>query len=105
MLESQDDVRVVAEADSGQEALDLVRRYHPDVALVDGLEPAESLHRACPDLAVLVLSMYNDERYVARALGAGVKGYVLKQTVEEDLPLAIERVRTGGKYLSPGVKQ
>ncbi len=80
------------------------RQHHPDIALVDGLEPAEALHREFPEVAVLVLSMHSDGRYAARAMEAGARGYLLKQTVEQDLAPALERVRAGKQFLSPGVR-
>ncbi|MFB3826414.1 MAG: response regulator transcription factor [Bryobacteraceae bacterium] len=104
VLEAQTGVFVVGEAGSGAEALELARRHHPDIALVDGLEPAEALHREFPTVAVLVLSMHVDGRYVARAIEAGARGYVLKQTVEQDLAPALERVLAGQQFLSPGVR-
>jgi DNA-binding NarL/FixJ family response regulator len=103
MLDAEPDLSVVGEAGSAPEALEQVNRCHPDVALVDGLEPAACIHMGCPELAVLVLSMHSDERYVARALETGAKGYLLKESVERDLPAAIRQVCAGGRYLSPGL--
>jgi len=101
MLENEPDLSVVGEAGSAPEAVEAARRCHPDVALVDGLESVASIHLGCPDLAVLVLSMHNDERYAARALETGARGYLLKQSVERYLPAAIRKVSAGGRYLSP----
>lgn len=110
ILESYPDFTVVAEAASGLEAVDLARELLPDVAIVDvgmaglnGIEATAQILRRSPRTAVLILSMHNDERYVTRALKAGAIGYLLKDSVEEDLVQAIQSARDGREFFSPAV--
>jgi DNA-binding NarL/FixJ family response regulator len=110
ILESYPDFTVVAEASSGLQAVELARQLQPDVAIVDvsmaglnGIEATAQLLRRSPHTAVLILSMYNDERYVTRSLKAGASGYLLKDSVEEDLIQAIQLVCQGGQFFSPAV--
>jgi DNA-binding NarL/FixJ family response regulator len=110
ILESQSDFEVVAEAASGLEAIDLAKTHQPDVAIVDiamkelnGIEATAQLLRHSPRTAVLILSMYGDERYVLRAVRAGARGYILKDTLEEGLVQAIHTLAAGQPYFSPSV--
>ena len=110
ILESQPDFEVVAEAASGLEAIDMAKEHQPDVAIVDiamkelnGIEATAQLLRHTPRTAVLILSMYGDERYVLRAVRAGARGYILKDTLEEGLVQAIHALAAGQPYFSPSV--
>lgn len=110
ILESQPDFEVVGEAASGLEAIDLAKTHQPDVAIVDiamkelnGIEATSQLLRQSPRTAVLILSMYGDERYVLRAVRAGARGYILKDTLEEGLVQAIHALAAGQPYFSPSV--
>jgi two-component system, NarL family, response regulator NreC len=110
ILESQPDLQVVAEASSGLEAVDMAREHQPDVAVVDiamkelnGIEATAQLLRHSPRTAVLILSMYSDERYVMRAVRAGARGYLLKDTLEEGLIEAVQQVAQGQAFFSPSI--
>lgn len=110
ILTSQPDMQVVAEAQSGLEAIELARKHQPDVAVVDiamkelnGIEATSQLLKHCPNTSVLILSMYSDERYVLRAVRAGARGYVLKDTLEEGLIEAVQALSKGQPYFSPAV--
>ncbi|HYZ86464.1 MAG TPA: response regulator transcription factor [Bryobacteraceae bacterium] len=110
ILASQPDIEVVAEAGSGLEAIDLAKEHKPDVAIVDiamkelnGIETTAHILKHSPLTAVLILSMYSDERYVFRAVRAGAKGYVLKDTLEEGLIEAIYSLHRGQPFFSPVV--
>ena len=110
ILETQPEMEVVAEAASGLEAIDLARQHQPDVAVLDiamkeltGLEATAQLLRQSPKTAVLILSMYSDERYVMRAVRAGARGYLLKDTVEEGLIEAVQAVHAGQAFFSPSI--
>ena len=108
LLAAEENFEVIGEADEGREALDLVRRLNPDVLVLDlmmpglnGLEVARQLHKQTPKVAVVVLSMYDDEGFVLEALANGVSGYVLKDSNSSDLVHAVREVAAGRRYLSP----
>jgi DNA-binding NarL/FixJ family response regulator len=110
ILESRPEFVVVAEASSGLEAVELARSCQPDVAVVDvgmkelnGIEATAQILRHSPHTAVLILSMHSDERYVLRSVKAGASGYLLKDSVEEELIRAIQTVRKGRHFFSPAV--
>lgn len=110
LLESIDGVQVVAESGDGREALDLIARHQPDVALLDigmsgmsGLEVTRRVPSVSPRTRVVILSMYADPTYVTRALRAGAAGYLIKGASVEELPLALRAVTRGETYLTPKV--
>lgn len=110
ILESYPGFVVAAEAASGTEAVTLAREQRFDVAIVDigmpglnGIEATAQILRRSPSTAVLILSMHSDERYVVRALKAGARGYLLKDSVERELIQAIEAVHAGKTFFSPAV--
>src|SRR4051794_16705919 len=112
ILEGQQGFEIIAEASTGLEAIDLAKRHQPDVAIVDiamkelnGIEATLQLLKQSPKTAVLILSMYSDERYVMRAVKAGARGYLLKDTLEEGLIEAIQHVHAGQPFFSPSVAQ
>jgi DNA-binding NarL/FixJ family response regulator len=110
ILETQPDFLVVAEAASGLEAIEAAKEHRPDVAIVDmamkelnGIETTAQLLRYSPDTAVLILSMYDDERYVMRAVRSGARGYLLKDTLEEGIIEGVRQIHSGQPYFSPSV--
>ncbi len=112
ILESYPEFTVSAEAASGTEAVALARDVEPDVAIVDigmpglnGIEATAQIVRRCLGTAVLILSMHGDARYVLRAIKAGARGYLLKDSVEEELVQAIRAVRSGQTFFSPAVAE
>jgi len=103
---------VVAEAEDGQAAVRQARERCPDVAVLDfsmpllnGLDAAVEIIRACPRARAILLTMHTDDHYVLSALQAGVKGYVVKTQASSDLVRAIHEVLRGMMYLSPGVSE
>ena len=110
ILEGHADFEVVAEASSGIEAVEAARLHHPDVAIVDvamkelnGIEATAQILKTSPHTAVLILSMYSDERYVLRSVKAGARGYVLKNSAGDELVQAILTVQKGTAFFSPAV--
>lgn len=110
ILESNSDFDVVVEASSGIEAVEAAREHKPDVAVVDvamkelnGIETTAQILKHSPHTAVLILSMYSDERYVLRAVKAGARGYVLKNSAGDELIRAIYAVQKGTAFFSPAV--
>jgi DNA-binding NarL/FixJ family response regulator len=107
LVDGAGDMKVVAEAPDGSEAVRKAREAAPDVAVIDismpgldGLEVVRMLLAERPDLPVLVLTMHEEEQYVVRAIGAGAKGYITKRSAAEQLLQAIRKVHAGGRYLS-----
>jgi len=105
-------VEVVGEAVDGREAVRLAGELEADLVIMDigmprlnGIESAAQIVKRDPRVKVILLSMHSDEDYVLRALGAGVKGYLLKDTVEADLVRAIETVEKGQHFFSPAITE
>jgi DNA-binding NarL/FixJ family response regulator len=112
LLERQDDIEVVAEAADGAEARELAIRERPDLAILDvrmpkltGLQVTREIKSQAPEVAVLILSMHDDERYLFEALKAGASGYVLKTQADADLLEAIRAVERGEPFLTPAAQQ
>jgi two-component system response regulator NreC len=112
ILEEQSDLEVVGEASDGREAVSLTASLHPDVVVMDigmplmnGLEATRQILQRNPKLNVLILSMYSDENYVVQVLRAGARGYLLKDTAEEDLIHAVRAVAQGQPFFSPKIAQ
>src|SRR5450830_1189927 len=100
-------LEVVGEAESGAEALEMVRRCQPDLLLVDiglkdmnGLELTRVLSKTYPLLKILVLSMYDNTEYVSESVRSGASGYVLKNSPSREIIAAIEAVASGGTFYS-----
>ena len=112
LLGAMADVEVVAEASSGEEALELAGREQPDVVLMDiamkgitGLEAAARMRELHPAVRVVILSMHSGEEYVLQALRAGAAGYLLKDAATGELELALRSVMRGESWLSPAVSR
>jgi DNA-binding NarL/FixJ family response regulator len=110
LLETQPDFEVVGEAANGREAVDVVRRTRPDVVLTDlrmpELDGVGAIREMCallPTLRVLVLTTYDTDADILRAVEAGATGYLLKETPREDLFAAIRATAAGKSVLSPSV--
>jgi DNA-binding NarL/FixJ family response regulator len=109
LLGTLPDIAVVGEAANGYEALGLMRRHRPDIALVDvampglnGLEVAVRARKASPKTHLIMLSMYDDEEYVRHAAAAGAVGFLMKQTTVAELQLALREVYEGRTYFNSG---
>ena len=105
-------VTVVAEAADGLTLIEEVRQHLPDLAIVDvsmpglnGIDATRQMLAAVPNLAVVLLTMHDEELHVSAALRAGVRGYVLKTQAADELMDAIRTVSSGGTYLSPKVSR
>ena len=104
-------MEVVAEAANGAEAISLAERFRPDVVVVDmampeldGVGAIHEIVRRTPDTKILVLSMYDEPRYVRNALAAGAHGYLLKNALDVGLPEGVRAVAAGKRYLSPSLE-
>ena len=112
LLEQQPDLTVVAEAKDGREAVAAVESLKPEVLVIDigmqnlnGIEAARQLTESESSVAIVILSMHSDEGYVLRALKAGAKAYLLKDSAEADLIRAIHAVADGKSFFSPAVSK
>ncbi|HXK05672.1 MAG TPA: response regulator transcription factor [Verrucomicrobiae bacterium] len=110
VVDAQSDLSVVGEASDGREAVALAAKLKPDVVIMDvgmpnlnGIEACRQIHAELPDTQVAMLSMHSDEGYVLRALKAGAKAYLLKDSAEADLATAIRAVAAGKSFFSPAV--
>lgn len=110
ILEQEPDLEVVAEAGDGEETVELASDLKPDVALVDvampkldGIEATRQIKAVCPEIAVLVLSAYDDDQFVFGLLEAGAAGYLLKSVRGHEIVEAIRAVHAGESVLHPSV--
>jgi DNA-binding NarL/FixJ family response regulator len=112
LLETIEGVEVVAESGDGLDALEMIGKHRPDVALLDigmpglnGIEVARQSAKASPRTKVVILSMHDDKIHVRQAIRAGASGYILKGAAVAELPLAIRAVMSGETYLTPKVSR
>ncbi len=112
LLENSPSFRVVGEAGDGREAVKLAEELTPDVVVMDiampnlnGLDATAQIVKKCPATGVIILSMHSDETYLVRALSAGAKGYLLKDSAEADLIRAVEAVSQGRPFFSPAIAE
>lgn len=112
LLESQPGFQVVAEASDGRQAVSLAQEHTPDIAVLDvampllnGIEAARQIAAKLPQTGIVFLSMHSDEGYVLKALKAGGKGYLLKDSAEYDLINAIRAVHDGKAFFSPAINK
>jgi DNA-binding NarL/FixJ family response regulator len=112
VVEQQPDLKVVGEADDGRQAVEMFKSLKPDVVVMDigmpnlnGIEAARQITQIRPETAVVMLSMHADEGYVLRALKAGARAYLLKDSATTDLAQAIRAVVEGKSFFSPAVSK
>jgi DNA-binding NarL/FixJ family response regulator len=112
LLDDEPDMEVVAEASNGAEAIALAESFRPDVAVldmampeVDGVQAIHEIVRRTPETKILVLSMYDEPRYVRNALQAGAHGYLLKNALDVGLAEGVRAVAAGKRYLSPSLEK
>lgn len=112
LLEKAGDIHILGEASNGQEAIDLARDLKPDVLIMDimmprlnGIQAAEQIQTLKLPTNILLLSMYSDAGFVHKALQFGVKGYVLKSSVSDELLQAVHVVAGGGRFLSSPISE
>src|SRR6185312_1873388 len=107
LLEAQSDIEVVGDAANGREAIRVTHQMHPDVVVMDiampelnGIEATLQIHDASPSTQVLILSMHSTTEHIFRALQAGARGYLLKDSAGAEVVDAVRVVYAGRRYLS-----
>jgi DNA-binding NarL/FixJ family response regulator len=110
LLIAEEDIDIVGEAENGRQAIQLVKKLLPDVAVIDiampvlnGLEATRQITRSVPATKVLILSSYSDDEYVQQLTEAGAAGYLVKQTAANDLLKAIREAYKGNAFFSPSI--
>src|SRR4051812_5740408 len=110
LLEKETDIQVVGEAADGQQSVREAKRLKPDVVvqdlampLLNGFGAARQIAKELPTTKVLILSAYNDDQYIDHAIEAGAAGYLMKETVGDDLVRGIREVANGNAFFSPAV--
>jgi two-component system, NarL family, response regulator NreC len=110
LLNDETDLQVVGEADNGRQALEKARSLRPDIVIMDigmpllsGLEATRQIRRDVPDARVLILTMHQNEEYLAQVMAAGASGYVLKDVAGRELVAAIRQVAQGESFFSPSM--
>jgi len=110
LLESQSDIKILAEASTGAEAIQMAREFKPDVVVMDitlpditGIEATRRLKERQPEIAVVALTIHEDEQYFFEMLQAGASGYVPKRAAPEDLITAIRAAFAGEIYIYPSL--
>jgi two-component system response regulator NreC len=112
LLEQYPELTVIGEAANGRDAVTLAASLAPQIVVLDvampilnGIEAAEQIVKADPKIGVIILTMHADESYLLRALNVGVKGYLLKESAEDDLLLAIKSVAQGKPFFSKAINE
>ncbi len=108
ILKGKDNLQVIGEAGDGIEVLFLVDELNPDLVLLDismpnlgGIETARLIRMRHPEINILMLTMHQEKEYIVAAASAGIDGYLLKEDAQQDLLLAIEKIRDGKTFISP----
>jgi len=110
LLAAQEGLEIAGEARNGEEAIELAASLQPDVILMDlrmpgvnGIEATRRIHRLSPHIGILVVTVFEDDTSVFPAIRAGARGYLLKNTEQDELLRAIRTVADGGAIFSPGI--
>jgi two-component system invasion response regulator UvrY len=112
IIGTEQDLQLVGEAETAREALSVIRRTACDAVVLDitlpdasGLDVLSQLKSEHPTLPVLIMSIHEEEQYALRVLKAGASGYLMKDSVPEDLIKAIRKIVSNGKYISPSLAE
>ena len=112
LLEAENDIAVIGEAENGRQAVQLAQKLAPDVVVMDlampnlnGLEATRQITREVPVARLLILSSYDDDEYVQQVTEAGATGYLLKQTAATELIKAVREAQRGNAFFSPAISR
>jgi DNA-binding NarL/FixJ family response regulator len=110
ILEENSNLEIAAEVGDGLELLNVLQKINPDLIVLDvsmpnlrGIEAIPEIRRVRPNAKVLMLTMHKEEDYLYQAISAGANGYLLKEDAEKELFSAIEHIKNGKIYISPGL--
>jgi len=110
LLETNEEIEVIAEAEDGYECLRLMNEVRPDIVFMDiklpginGIETTRLLYDKYPQVKIIILTIYDDDQYVTEAIQSGAKGYILKNVKKDELMKIIYSVMSGQAYLDPSV--
>jgi DNA-binding NarL/FixJ family response regulator len=110
LLEAEDDIEVIGEAQTGRQAVELTKKLRPAVVVMDiampllnGLEATRQIRKTVPSTKIVILSAHSDDAYVDQAISIGAVGFLLKQTSSHDLSTAIREVQKGNTFFSPSI--
>lgn len=110
IISQEPDIAVVAEAGNGKEVVDIAKKQQPDIFIIDiampvlnGLEATNQIMRINPKNKIIILSMHDNRVFIEKALGFGIKGYVLKDSAADEIIQAIRAVNKGEYFLSPKI--
>jgi DNA-binding NarL/FixJ family response regulator len=112
ILANEKDMKLIAEAGSGAEAVEAFKKFHPDVTLMDlrmagmdGIEATKEIRKIDPEAKIIALTSYDGDQEIYRALEAGVRGYILKESVHTEIVRAIRVVQSGKRLMPPEVAE
>lgn len=112
LLEDSDQIKIVGEADCGEDAITLVQKLEPDVILMDvnmpgigGVEACRRILQRDPQLKVIILTIHNEQTFPKRLLEIGARGYLTKECDPDEMINAIKQVNAGGSYIEPRIAQ
>ncbi len=112
LLNAEQDMCVVGEAENGRQAVQMAKRLQPDVVVMDigmpslnGLEATRQICRESSNSRIVILSAHNDDEYVQQLTDAGATGYLIKQTAGQDLVMAVRAARKGNAFFSPAISR
>ncbi len=110
LLESEEDIQVIGQANNGAEALDLAASLKPDVVLMDvrmpvmdGVTATQAFSQQFPKVGVIILTTFDDDEYIFEGLKAGARGYLLKDISSEEMAAAVRTVAAGGALIQPSI--
>jgi DNA-binding NarL/FixJ family response regulator len=110
LLEEEPGFEVVGEAANGRDAVEWATKLSPDVMILDiampelnGIEAASRFHGICPDTRIIIVSIYSTHEHIVRALRAGARGYILKESAGAEIVRAIQMVLAGHRFMSPKI--
>ncbi len=110
ILDAQEDIKIIGEAEDGRQAVEMVKKLKPDVIVIDfampklnGLEATYKIKRLSPKTKIMLLTAYDNEEYIYQILKAGASGFLLKDLAPSELVLSIETIEKGELFFSPQI--